>query len=273
MDSERVDLSVGVPTVWLALVNHMRQTGAGFQTLKRIMSGGAALPRALIVAFAELGVEACQGWGMTETSPVVAYNGPKPATAMLEGEARFDHAARQGRALFGADIRAIGPDGAEAPWDGKSQGDISCRGHWIAKGYFRSAESEIADEAWFPTGDVGVIDENGFMLLTDRSKDLIKSGGEWISSIELENIAIGHPDVAEAAAIAAADEKWGERPLLIVVPRQGHEPQPESLRAFFKGKVANFAIPDRVIVADELPHGATGKILKHELRRLYAGGA
>ncbi len=272
MDGERVDLAVGVPTVWLALANHMRQTGARFKTLKRIMSGGAALPRALVAAFAEIGVEACQGWGMTETSPVVTYNSAKPATAALTGEARFDHAIKQGRALFGVDVRATGPDGGETPWDGKSQGDISCRGHWIARGYFRSAESEIGDEAWFPTGDVGVIDENGFMLLTDRSKDLIKSGGEWISSIELENIAVGHPDVAEAAAIAAPDEKWGERPLLIVVPRAGHEPQPEDVRAFFKGKVANFAVPDRVIVAGELPHGATGKILKNELRRVYAGG-
>jgi 3-(methylthio)propionyl---CoA ligase len=272
MDEEGVDLSVGVPTVWLALVNHMRQTGAGFRMLKRIMSGGAALPRALVAAFAELGVEACQGWGMTETSPVVTFGGDKPATAAFTGEARFDHAARQGRALFGTDIRAVGPDGRETPWDGRSQGDISCRGHWIAKGYFRAPDSEIGDDAWFPTGDVGVIDANGYMLLTDRSKDLIKSGGEWISSIELENIAVGHPDVAEAAAIATPDEKWGERPLLIVVPRQGREPQPEDVRAFFRGKVANYAIPDRVIVAGELPHGATGKILKHELRRLYAGG-
>ncbi|MGO8798738.1 MAG: long-chain fatty acid--CoA ligase [Roseiarcus sp.] len=271
MDGERVDLSVGVPTVWLALVNHMRQTGSRFKTLKRIMSGGAALPRALVVAFAELGVEACQGWGMTETSPIVTYNTVKAATASLAGEARLDHAIKQGRVLFGADIRAVGRDGGETPWDGKSQGDISCRGHWIARGYFRAPDSEIGDDAWFPTGDVGVIDENGYMLLTDRSKDLIKSGGEWISSIELENIAVGHPDVAEAAAIAAPDEKWGERPLLIVVPREGHEPQPEDVRAFFKGKVANFAVPDRVIVAGELPHGATGKILKVELRRLYTG--
>jgi acyl-CoA synthetase (AMP-forming)/AMP-acid ligase II len=269
MDGERVDVSVGVPTVWLGLVGHMRQTGARFQTLKRIMSGGAAIPRALIAEFASLGVEASQGWGMTETSPVVTYNKPKPATAGLEGEARFDHAIRQGRALFGADIRAIGADGLEAPWDGESQGDISCRGHWIASGYFRMPESEIPAEAWFPTGDVGVIDKDGFMLLTDRSKDLIKSGGEWISSIALENIAVGHPDVAEAAAIATPDEKWGERPLLIVVPRAGREPDPDDVRAFFVGKVANYAIPDRVIVAGELPHGATGKLLKTELRKRY----
>jgi 3-(methylthio)propionyl---CoA ligase len=269
MDGERVDISVGVPTVWLALVAHMRQTGARFETLKRVMSGGAALPRALVAEFASFGVDASQGWGMTETSPVVTYNGPKPATAGLDAEARFDHSVRQGRALFGADIRVIGPDGLEAPWDGKSQGDISCRGHWIASGYFRMPETEIPSEAWFPTGDVGVIDQDGFLLLTDRSKDLIKSGGEWISSIELENIAVGHPDVAEAAAIATPDEKWGERPLVIVVPRAGRQPDPEDVRAFFVGKVAKHAIPDRVIVAEELPHGATGKLLKTELRKRY----
>jgi len=269
LDGEGVDLAVGVPTVWLALVNAMRQSGARFKTLRRIMSGGAALPRALVEHFAELGVEACQGWGMTETSPVVTFNEPTPATAALDGEAKLDQAIKQGRALFGADIRIVGPDGAEAPWDGKSPGDVSCRGHWIAKGYFRAPESELSDEAWFPTGDVGVIDPDGFLLLTDRSKDLIKSGGEWISSIELEDIAVGHPDVAEAAAIATPDDKWGERPLLIVVPREGHEPDPEDVRAFFTGKVAHFAIPDRVIVAEELPHGATGKILKSELRKTF----
>ncbi len=270
MDGERVDLSVGVPTVWLALVTHMRQSGARFETLRRVMSGGAALPRVLVAAFSELGVEAAQGWGMTETSPVVTYNGPKPATATVDHEARLDHSVKQGRVLFGADVRVVGPDGGETPRDGKTQGDVSCRGHWIARGYFRLPESEIADDAWFPTGDVGVMDENGYLLLTDRAKDLIKSGGEWISSIELENIAVDHPDVAEAAAIASPDEKWGERPLLIVVPRAGHEPDPEDVRAFFSGKVANFAIPDRVIVAEELPHGATGKILKSELRKAYA---
>uniref|UniRef100_UPI0035B134F7 AMP-binding protein n=1 Tax=Rhodoblastus sp. TaxID=1962975 RepID=UPI0035B134F7 len=161
MDGENVDLAVGVPTVWMSLVNHMRQTGSRFKTLKRVMSGGAALPHSLIVEFAGLGVEAAQGWGMTETSPVVTYNAAKPAVARLDGEALYDHAAKQGRVLFGADIRTIGPDGVETARDGKSQGDVSCRGHWIASGYFRMPETEIPADAWFPTGDVGVIDENG----------------------------------------------------------------------------------------------------------------
>ncbi len=198
----------------------MRQTGAGFQTLKRIMSGGAALPRALVAAFAELGVEACQGWGMTETSPVVTYNSAQARHRRADGRGAAS-TMRSGRG-GSCSARTSAPSARTAPrrpGTAKSQGDISCRGHWIARGYFRAPESEIGDDAWFPTGDVGVIDADGYMLLTDRSKDLIKSGGEWISSIELENIAVGHPDVAEAAAIAAPDEKWGERPLLIVVPR------------------------------------------------------
>jgi fatty-acyl-CoA synthase len=144
------------------------------------------------------------------------------------------------------------------------------RGHWVANGYYRLPATEIAPDAWLPTGDVGVVDAEGYVLLTDRAMDLIKSGGEWISSIALENVAVGHPDVAEAAAIAEPDEKRGERPLLVVVPRVGHEPQPDDVRAFFTGKVPNWSIPDRVIIAEELPHGATGNILKTELRRLYA---
>ena len=207
---------------------------------------------------------------MTETSPVVALNTPKPSTAGLEGEAALDHKVKQGRVVFGADIRIVGQNGEEAPWDGATQGNIFCRGHWIASAYFRQPETEVGPDGWLPTGDVGVIDPDGYMLLTDRTKDLIKSGGEWISSIALENIAVGHPDVAEAAAIAVPDAKWGERPVVIVVPRAGHSPDPEDIRRFFDGKTASWSIPDRVIVAEELPHGATGKILKTELRRLYA---
>ena len=158
----------------------------------------------------------------------------------------------------------------ECPWDGQTQGNLEFRGHWVASAYFRQPETAVGPEGWFSTGDVGTIDAQGFVQLTDRTKDLIKSGGEWISSIALENIAVGHPDVAEAAAIATPDDKWGERPLLIVVPRSGCSPQPEDVRSFFIGKTPNWTIPDRVIVAEELPHGATGKILKTELRRLYA---
>jgi len=264
MNAERAELAVGVPTVWSALLAHMSASGARFATLKRIMSGGAALPLALVEGFAELGVEAVQGWGMTETSPLVTANKPKPATV----DAPADHACKQGRTLFGVDVRVSRAEG-EAPWDGKTPGEVFCRGHWIASGYFRHAADLLSPDGWLPTGDVGVIDKNGYLKLTDRTKDLIKSGGEWISSIDLENIAASHPDVAEAAAIALPDEKWGERPLVIVVPRQGREPDPEALRRWFAGRIAKYAVPDRVVIAESLPHGATGKLLKTELRRIY----
>jgi fatty-acyl-CoA synthase len=197
-------------------------------------------------------------------------NSPKPNCLKLEGEAQLKRRCAQGRVVFGADIRAEDEGGQEVRWDGTSQGNVLFRGHWIASGYFRMPQNNDAD-SWFPTGDVGVIDSDGFLTLTDRTKDLIKSGGEWISSIAIENIAVAHPDVAEAAAIAVPHEKWGERPLLIVVPRSGCTPQPESLREFCRGKMPDWSIPDRVVIADSIPHGATGKILKTELRRLYAG--
>ncbi len=267
---EKVNFSIGVPTVWLGLINHLRQTGARFDTLKRILGGGAAMPRPLIAEYAEMGVTVTHGWGMTESSPVVTANCPKPSCLRLEPEASLDRRAKQGRVVYGVDVRAENDSGEEVPRDGATQGNLVFRGHWVASAYYRQPETAVGPEGWFPTGDVGTVDEQGFVQLTDRTKDLIKSGGEWISSIALENIAVGHPDVAEAAAIAAPDEKWGERPLLIVVPRVGHAPDPEHVRNFFAGKVPNWSIPDRVIVAEELPHGATGKVLKTELRRIYA---
>jgi fatty-acyl-CoA synthase len=227
------------------------------------------MPRALMLAYAEMGIRVAQGWGMTESSPIVTVNAPKPSCLKLEGETQLGRRCAQGRVVFGADIRAEDEGGQEVHWDGTTQGNVLFRGHWIASGYFRMPQNNDAD-SWFPTGDVGVIDSDGFLTLTDRSKDLIKSGGEWISSIAIENIAVAHPDVAEAAAIAVPHEKWGERPLLIVVPRSGCTPQPESLREFCRGKMPDWSIPDRVVIADSIPHGATGKILKTELRRLYA---
>jgi 3-(methylthio)propionyl---CoA ligase len=269
MDRERATFGVGVPTVWLNLLNHLRDTGKKPQTLKRIIIGGAAMPRALMLAYNDMGIRTLQGWGMTESSPVVTLNAPKPSCLRLEGEAQIRRRCAQGRVVFGADIRAEDEGGQEIIWDGTSQGNVLFRGHWIASGYFRMPQNNDAD-SWFPTGDVGVIDSDGFLTLTDRSKDLIKSGGEWISSIAIENIAVAHPDVADAAAIAVPHEKWGERPLLIVVPRSGCTPQPESLRDFCRGKMPDWSIPDRVVIADSIPHGATGKILKTELRKLYA---
>ncbi|HEX4028069.1 MAG TPA: long-chain fatty acid--CoA ligase [Rhizomicrobium sp.] len=267
MNEERATVAVGVPTIWLNLLNHLRDTGAKPATLKRIVIGGAAMPRAMMQAFGEMGIRAIHGWGMTESSPLVSLNAPKPACLRLEGEAQSNRRCAQGRVVFGADVRAEDDAGNEVPWDGKSQGALAFRGHWIASGYYRMDPN---GSDWFPTGDVGVIDRDGFITLTDRTKDLIKSGGEWISSIAIENIAVAHPDVAEAAAIAVPDEKWGERPLLIVVARPGCAPQPEALREFCRGKLPDWSLPDRVVVADSIPHGATGKILKTELRKIYA---
>jgi acyl-CoA synthetase (AMP-forming)/AMP-acid ligase II len=267
MNGERATTSVGVPTVWMNVLNHMRETGEKPVALKRILIGGAAMPRALMEAFAEMGVCVMQGWGMTETSPVVTLNAPKPACLKLAGEPQVMRRCAQGRVLFGTDVRAVDDEGEEVPWDGQTGGHMEFRGPWIASGYYRMEPNE---GGWFPSGDVGVVDKDGFITLTDRSKDLIKSGGEWISSIAIENIAVGHPDVAEAAAIAVPDAKWGERPLLIVVPRPGHTPDPERLREFCRGKLPDWSLPDRVVIAESIPHGATGKILKTELRKIYA---
>lgn len=269
MNRERASFGVGVPTVWLNVLNHLREKGGKIETLKRIMMGGAAMPRALMLAYAEMGIRTIQGWGMTESSPIVTVNAPKPSCLKLEGEAQLRRRCAQGRVVFGADLHGEDEASHEVAWDGATQGHVLFRGHWIASGYYRMPPNGDP-ESWFPTGDVGVIDSDGFLTLTDRSKDLIKSGGEWISSIAIENIAVAHPDVAEAAAIAVPHEKWGERPLLIVVPRAGCAPQPESLREFCRSKMPAWSVPDRVVIADSIPHGATGKILKTELRKIYA---
>jgi fatty-acyl-CoA synthase len=269
MNREQATFALGVPTVWLNLLNHLREKGGKIETLKRIMMGGAAMPRALMLAYAEMGIRTIQGWGMTESSPIVTVNAPKPSCLKLEGEAQLCRRTAQGRVVFGADLRSEDEDRHEIAWDGAAQGNVMFRGHWVASGYYRMPPNDDP-EGWFPTGDVGVIDSDGFLTLTDRSKDLIKSGGEWISSIAIENIAVAHPDVAEAAAIAVPHEKWGERPLLIVVPRAGCAPQPEALRDFCRGKMPAWSVPDRVVIADSIPHGATGKVLKTELRKIYA---
>lgn len=268
MNEERATMSLGVPTIWMNVLNHLRDSGERPATLKRVTIGGSAMPRALMEAFSEMGIWISQGWGMTETSPVVTANMPKPQCLKLEGEEQVYRRCAQGRVLFGTDVRAVDDAGNEVPWDGQTAGHMEFRGPWIASGYYRTPPNE---GEWFPSGDVGVIDRDGFVTLTDRSKDLIKSGGEWISSIAIENIAVAHPDVAEAAAIAVPHEKWGERPLLIVVPRPGRVPDPDALREFCRGKLPDWSLPDRVVIADSIPRGATGKILKTELRKIYAG--
>ena len=223
LNAEAVTFTCGVPTVWLGLLQHLRSSGEKLQTVKRIMTGGSAAPPLLIDAFRdEYGVAVEHGWGMTELSPVGTYNAPKPAQVGLPKEAATQHMLKQGRVLPGIDMKIVDGDGKELPWDGKAFGDLMVRGPWVASAYYGDEPGSALDaDGWFATGDVATIDADGFMEITDRSKDVIKSGGEWISSIALENIAVSHPDVLEAAVIAALHPKWDERPLLLVVPGPG----------------------------------------------------
>jgi len=271
LNQERVTMTCGVPTVWLGLLQHLRSSGENLATVRRIMTGGSAAPPLLIEAFRdEFGVTVEHGWGMTELSPVGTYNAPKPAQAGLAGEPAVRHMLKQGRVLPGIDMKIVDGDGRELPWDGEQFGDLLVRGPWVCSAYFGDLPGSACDaEGWFATGDVATIDPDGYMEITDRSKDVIKSGGEWISSITLENIAVSHPDVAEAAVVAARHPKWDERPLLLVVPRPGHTVDPESVLRMYQGQVAKWWLPDAVVLVSELPHTATGKLLKTELRNRY----
>ena len=256
-----------MPTIWLGVLQYLEATGARLTSLQRIGSGGSAVPRVMIEGFAAQGVKVEQAWGMTETSPLVTYYGPLPATAELPSEEALRLRLKQGRAVCGTDIRIVDGDGQELPRDGVAFGDLQARGHWVCQAYLNRGEDGAANAAgWFHTGDVATIDPNGFAEMVDRSKDVIKSGGEWISSIQLENIAVSHPDVAEAAIIAAHHPKWMERPLLLLVPKPGRRLDERDVLANYDGKVATWWVPDAVVVLDELPHTATGKLNKLALR-------
>jgi len=271
LNDEHVNFTCGVPTVWLGLLQHLRASGERLETVQRIMTGGSAAPPLLIDAFRdEYGVAVEHGWGMTELSPVGTYNAPKTANLGLTGEAATQHMLKQGRILPGIDMKIVDAGDKELPWDGVAFGDLMVRGPWIASAYYGEPPGSALDEGgWFATGDVATIDPDGFMEITDRSKDVIKSGGEWISSITLENIAVSHPDVAEAAVIASLHPKWDERPLLLVVARPGKFVDPASVLRLYEGKVAKWWLPDDVLVVPELPHTATGKLLKTSLRTQY----
>jgi len=271
MNSEKVTISAGVPTVWLGLLNHLRGSGQRLETVQRFVIGGSACPRLLFEAFdTEYGIRVDHAWGMSELSPLGTYNAPTPATLDLAGEDLMRHRVKQGRSLFGVDMRIVDDEGVELPWGGERSGHLQSRGPWVCSSYFGGTAGDALDAGgWFATGDVATIDADGTMEISDRSKDVIKSGGEWISSIQLENIAMSHPDVAEAAIIAAAHPKWDERPVLVVVARAGREIDRAGLLAFYDGKVAKWWLPDDVIVVDELPHTATGKVQKRDLRAVY----
>ncbi len=271
INSERVTVALGVPTVWLALLQHLAATGVRLPSLKRTVVGGAACPQAVIDEFRDRhGVETHHAWGMTETSPLGTFNSPKPGREKLPLEAARALQAKQGRSVFGVEMRIVGDDGHELPRDGRTFGSLQVRGPFIASGYFGLEKSDVHTvDGWFDTGDVATIDPDGYMQITDRTKDVIKSGGEWISSIELENHAVGHPAVAEAAVIGVAHPKWSERPLLLVVLKPGEAVSRDDLLAFLAGKVASWWVPDDVVFVPEIPHTGTGKINKIPLREQY----
>jgi fatty-acyl-CoA synthase len=271
LDAERVTVTAAVPTVWLMLLQHLEQTGDSLPWLKRVVIGGAAAPRAVIAAFQDkYGVEVIHAWGMTEMAPVGSLSTMKPEQAGLKGEARLDVQQKQGFAPFGVEMKLTDDDDRTLPWDGRTFGRLKVRGMAVASAYYGGAGAEHFDaEGWFETGDVAHIDPLGCMQITDRAKDVIKSGGEWISSIDLENIAVAHPAVAEAAVIGMKDPRWDERPHLIVVLRPDRTATEAELIGFLESRVARFWLPERVSFVAEIPHTATGKINKVALRRRF----
>src|SRR5690625_2190116 len=273
MNGEGVTDAWGVPTVWLGLLTHMRESGARFETLNRVLIGGSAAPRSIMTEFKERhGVEALQGWGMTEMSPVGTVSLIRPKHADLDEEQKLDIKVKQGRALYGVEMKIVDDQGARLPHDGKAFGELLVRGPAIISSYYENPEANanaFDDEGWFRTGDVATIDSDGNMEIVDRTKDVIKSGGEWISSIDLENAAVGHPEVAEAAVIGVHHPKWDERPLLVVVRAPGSQMDKEDMLNYLRDRVAKWWLPDDVVFVDELPHSATGKLQKVQLREQF----
>jgi len=271
-ETEHVTVSAGVPTVWLALLQHMGQNKLKFSTMNRTVIGGSACPPAMIRSFQEdYGVQVLHAWGMTEMSPLGTVSTFKSRHLDLPKDSKLAIQSKQGRTIFGVDLKIVDDAGKELPWDGKAFGNLLVRGPWISNGYFKGEggdpmRKDEKSKEWFPTGDVATIDPDGYVQITDRSKDVIKSGGEWISSIDLENAAVAHPAVAEAAVVGIRHPKWDERPLLIVVKKKDSQVTRDELIKFFEGKVAKWWIPDDVVFVDQLPHTATGKLLKTKLR-------
>jgi fatty-acyl-CoA synthase len=273
-ESEGVTVSAGVPTVWQGLLAHVEAHNLKFSTMRRTVIGGSACPPAMMRAFQDrYDVQVLHAWGMTEMSPLGTVCTFKHSHLALGHDERLAVQAKQGRAVFGVDMRVVGEDGRELPWDGKSAGELLVRGPWIIQNYFKGEGGDPLayheGQGWFPTGDVAHIDADGYMQITDRAKDVIKSGGEWIGSIDLENIAMAHPAVAMAACIAAKHPKWDERPLLVVMKKPGAELTRDELIGFFEGKIARWWTPDDVVFVDAIPLGATGKMQKNKLREQF----
>ncbi|MDO9165772.1 MAG: 3-(methylthio)propionyl-CoA ligase [Rhodoferax sp.] len=271
MEGEGVTVSAGVPTIWLALMQHVEQHGLRFSTMRRTAVGGSAMPASLIARFAdEYDVEVRHGWGMTETTAVATMSSLNSWQMDLPAAERHAVIAKQGKSVFGVEIKVVDDNGATLPRDGVSQGELMVRGQWIVTGYYKGDTSPLVD-GWFPTGDIATIDAQGVMQIRDRAKDVIKTGGEWISSIDLESAAVAHPAVAMAAVIGVKHPKWDERPLLFIVRKSGQALEREEILAFLAGRVAKWWVPDDVIFLDALPVGGTGKVQKGDLRKQYGG--
>ena len=266
---EKVTHSAGVPTVWLTMIEHIERTGEKLGPLKAVTIGGSAAPRAMIRWLRARGVEVGHAWGMTETSPIGTCGAPSYGWDEMSDDEQVEYIARQGRAPFGVELRIVDDEGNVQPRDGVSSGRLQCRGPWVIKRYFKADADATDDEQWFDTGDVAAIHPDGTIQITDRSKDVIKSGGEWISSIELENAAVGLPGVAEAAAIGIPHPKWDERPLLCVVRANGNDVSADEIREHLRKHVASWWLPDAIEFVDELPHTATGKLWKLRLREQF----
>jgi 3-(methylthio)propionyl---CoA ligase len=271
LNEEQVTLAAAVPTVWMLLLNHLAQTGGKLTSLQRTVIGGSAVPIQMIRDFRDRhGVTVIQGWGMTELSPLGTVSTLRADQLALPAEEQAQLRAKAGHGLFGVEMKIVDDDGNELPWDGVGSGELKVRGPWVCGSYFKLENSSAhAEPGWFATGDVAVIHPDGFLQITDRAKDVIKSGGEWISSVDLENCACGHPEVLMAAAIGVRHPKWDERPLLLVVPRPGCQPQPESILAHLAQHFAKWQLPDAVVFTEALPLTATGKINKRSLRDTY----
>ena len=271
MESEQVTLSAGVPTIWMMLLAYMKENNKKLSSMQRTVIGGAAAPRAMIETFEkDYNVNVVHAWGMTEMSPIGTACNLKKKHSDISVDEKIDLSLKQGRSIYGVDMKIVDGTGNELPWDGKAFGNLLVRGPWITSGYFKSEGGDaVDDDDWFDTGDVATIDADGYMQITDRSKDVIKSGGEWISSIDLENEAVGCPGVAEAAVIAVPHPKWDERPLLLVVKEQDAGVTKDEIIEHLRGSLAKWQLPDDVVFVDELPHTATGKLLKTKLRGEY----
>ncbi|MGD0562341.1 MAG: long-chain-fatty-acid--CoA ligase [Roseiarcus sp.] len=271
LETEKVTFTAAVPTVWLMLLGYLQKEGKQLSTLKTVIIGGSACPPSMIKAFEEnYGVEVRHAWGMTEMSPLGSVGSIKPLGPEASHEDVLALKSKQGWAPFGVEMRIVDDQNRELPWDGKRFGRLKVAGPAVAKAYFKAEDDQILDEnGFFDTGDVATIDPDGYMQITDRAKDVIKSGGEWISSIDIENLAVGHPDVAEAAVIGVAHPKWDERPLLVVVPKEGATPRADEVLGYLQGHIAKWWMPDDMQLVKEIPHTATGKINKLKLRETF----